>query len=213
MGRLTEANYLSRKVKLSEHIEAAKVAHRDAAFKHEVGEGDEAAVVAAKAAISALEDRVLGLNAAWDRAKEEAATEKRERDAQSRAAVVSTVEKHLKARAQASRQLSKLANDLGEAWQKYESEANSIIDAARPYGSNLGVDGFRQLRDLLLGDFHSARPSLGAEMVDAGLKMLTSDFPAAHMRKGMNCDHGIVEFTEKRNSLVKGVVNSLMESE
>lgn len=105
MGRLTEANYLSRKVKLREHIEAAKVAHRDAAFRHEVGEGDEAAVIAAKAAISALEDRVLGLDAAWERAKQEAAKEKQEQDAKNRAAAVATVEKHLKARATAARHL------------------------------------------------------------------------------------------------------------
>lgn len=213
MGRLTEANYLSRKVKLHQHIDAAKTAHRDAAFRHEIGEGDEAAVVTAKAAISALEDRLMGLDAAWARAQEEAAKEQRERDEKSRAATVATVEKHLKARAQASRHLSKLAQELGEAWQKYEAEGQAVIEAARPYGRHLGVEGFRQLRDLLQGDFHSPKPSLGSEILDAGLRMLTSDFPAAHMRKGMNCDSGIVEFTEKRNGMAKAVVASLLEAE
>lgn len=213
MARLTEANYLSRKVKLSEHIEAAKVAHRDAAFKHEVGEGDEAAVVAAKAAISALEDRVLGLNAAWDRAKEEAATEKRERDAQSRAAVVSAVRKHLKARAQASRQLSKLAKEIGEAWQQFEAAGNSAIEAAHPYARGLGVEGFKQLRDLMFGDFHSARPSLGGEMLDAGLKLTSNDFPEAHSRKLIDRGGGLVAYVEKRNAMADAVVARLLESE
>ncbi|MCB4861121.1 hypothetical protein K7W03_16135 [Sphingobium sp. PNB] len=198
---------------MREHIEAAKVAHRDAAFRHEVGEGDEAAVIAAKAAISALEDRVLGLDAAWERAKQEAAKEKQEQDAKNRAAAVATVEKHLKARATAARHLEKLAKDLGETWQQYEAAAKGAIEAARPYGSNLGADAFRHLRDVLTGDFHSAKPNLGAAMVDAGLSLQKADFPAAHMRSGMHRDQTLVEFTEKRNAMARAAVSSFVEAE
>jgi hypothetical protein len=213
MGRLTEANYLSRKVKLREHIEAARVAHRDAAFRHEIGEGDEASVIAAKASISALEDRVVGLDAAWERAKQEAALERAAEEAGKRAAAVAAVEKHLKARTKAAGQLAKLAKDLGEAWQQFEAASTAVVDATRPFAAQIGRDGYSQLRELLQGDFHSLKPTLGAELAEAGLRMTQNDFPAPHIRANIGRAQNPMDFTESRNAMVKAVVAGLVEAE
>ena len=62
MGRLTEANYLSRRVKLGEQLAAAKDAHQEAAFRHEIEEVSADAVATARAAVAELDDRIVGLD-------------------------------------------------------------------------------------------------------------------------------------------------------
>lgn len=67
MGRLTEANYRSRRLKLQQHIEAARAAWHDAAFRVEVGEGEPTATADAKSKLDDFEARLSGLDGAWQR--------------------------------------------------------------------------------------------------------------------------------------------------
>lgn len=212
MPPLTETNYMSRRLKLQANIAAAKRAYEDAAFRQELGEIDVDAVKAARDAVTALEERVIGLDAAWKRTKEQIEAEHATASAKQRASVVAAVDNHLKVRGQAARRMAKLATELGEAWKQFEAANVGISEATLPCRGDLGGEGIKNLRHLLEGEFNSVKPSLGGELADAGLTLTSNDFTAASFR-GLGREDGLVAFADKRNSMIREAIGTLVEDD
>jgi len=210
MSRLSETNYITRRIKLQANIDAAKRAHEDAAFRQELGELDGAGVKIARDAVTELEERLVGLEAAWARTKQDMEAEYVAARADARRSAVAAVEDRLKTRALAVRQMAKLAAQLGEVWKQFEAANASIVEATAAVASDLGGEGRKNLRHLLEGDYNSVKPSLGGELADAGLILTSNDFTARSWRVPGRED-GLVAFTERRNSMIRSALDPLLE--
>src|SRR6185312_8901978 len=108
MAKFSEANYQSRRIKLSHQIADAQRAYTEATIALEFGEGDQAAVNAAREQITALKDQLVGVEAAFQRSQAQAVAEKAASERSGRLAAIKAVEASLKKRKAA-------ADDMAEA--------------------------------------------------------------------------------------------------
>lgn len=217
MGKVFhETNYLSRRTRLQGQIANAERAYTEATIDLELGQVDQAAVTAARNLIATLRDQLAGVEAAYQRSLAQAAAEKAASDRAGRFAAIKAVETSLKKRKDAAVDIAEAAAVLGAAWLRFDAASQAVVDAVRPYSSDLGTDGVRELRDGLFGDFNSPKPFIGHALVDAGLKLSSVHFAEPHARTrgiGSGPVQTLSEFVEGRNRFVRNAVAAVEPDE
>lgn len=171
MPRLTEANYQSRRIKIREQVEAARTAHSDVGLKREFDEATDEEVTAAKDRLTGLEDRVVALDAAFQRSQQEAAADaRRARDAEAAEAHVQ-ISDALAKRKEAGENMEKAAEMLSAWYTEYNALGSDVINTALRHKDRFGQEQIYNLRDLFKGDFHDVRPAIGRTLTRGGLNM------------------------------------------
>ena len=130
MVTLTEDQFRARRASLMNAVAGARTAHEEASLKFETESGSHDEVVNARAAIAELEDRVLGLDAAWTRAQADARAQDEIERRQSVAEAVAVVDASLVARVDAAQRINDAVNTLRVAIAAYESASKAITSAA-----------------------------------------------------------------------------------
>lgn len=210
-SRLTEANYQSRKIKLRDAIEAAKRAHGDAAMHHELGEATEDDVARASAAVKELEDRLVGLDAAWARTLEVqgAALEQASRDAANEAHA--TISKLIEARFQSALAIQKLAGQLADAYAEHERDGRTIILTAQQHKRHFDGAKLQHLRELIEGSFNDIRKPLARTLGMRGLDM--TGLPFAGYATDPETQRDLAVFADWEARRVAGYVAELQQTE
>lgn len=201
MPGLSEANYLSRRLKLTHQIGDAQRAYTEAAYRLELGKGDEAAVTAARETVDTLKARLSGLESAWDRTKADIVAAKVASERSMRQAAVGQIERHLSARLEAGKELADAAQTLARAHQRFEAANAGIVAAVAPFGQDIGKDMRSDLSGVLKGEFYSILPLVGGIMADAGLVMSTNNFTKASFRQQAR---SLPEYIEHLNDKIRG---------
>lgn len=111
MKHLSLANYRVRKAQIQGHLKDAEEAHGEVALQFEIGEVDQAAVDASRAAVTALKDSMEALEAAFRRSQDAEARAEREAAADRRRKAIATAEECLEERLAAA----KAVEDAGAA--------------------------------------------------------------------------------------------------
>jgi hypothetical protein len=171
MSRLTEANYLSRRVKLTNLLVEARTALSDVGIRRELDEATDAAVIAAKGEVTTLEDRIVALDAAWERTQAEVAVAAAAAEAASAAGDHATIMALLAERTAAGLRMDEAAKALAAEYAAYHSAGDTIRKIATRHSRRFGLDRLRNLADLFLDNFHDVRPAIGRTLVRGGLNM------------------------------------------
>jgi hypothetical protein len=208
--RLTEANYLSRRVKLTAQIVTAQSDLSDAGLRRELDEATDEQVSAAREALTALTDRLTGLDAAWDRSQLEAASEASTvRDAEA-AASHGLIIKQLDIRRDAGVRMEEAAKELAARYSEYQDAGSKVVGLALKHTDRFTHDRLLNLRDLFKGDFHDVRQALGRTMTRGGLNLtgikmdgFSSDYP--HQRS-------VTAFTARSNDRAAAHASVLVEA-
>jgi hypothetical protein len=204
---MTEANYLSRRVKLTGMLEDAEREFANTAMLAEmdgmVDDLETAAVGEKRDAVIALKNRIVGLDAAWQRIKEEMAHARATEDARRRKAVLGKMDERLAERTTAADDMVKAIDLLGEAWGRYSAANDGIQSLIRPFASDMGPDGYTHFRELFTNGFHSPSPAIGGALMDAGVKLSTHDFQAAPFRQPGAQAQGLKGFVQRHNDIIR----------
>jgi len=212
MAKFSEANYQSRRIKLSHQIADAQRAYTEATIALELGECDQAAVNAAREQITALKDQLVGVEAAFQRSQAQAVAEKAASERTGRLAAIKAVEASLKKRKAAADDMAEAAAALGAAWQRFEKANADITATAKPFLPDLGMEGIRNLANELTGDFHSAKPYVGHALIDAGLKLSSNHFTESHSRfRGSSNEKAppLPRYVEERNAVIRRMIEPI----
>lgn len=171
MARLTEANYLSRRVSLLAKIDEAKAEFSDLGLKRELDAATDDEVRIAKDALGLLEDRLVALDAAFERSQAEASVAaQRLRDvaaAESHAQIATLLDQ----RKAAGEAMDEAAKQLSARYAEYADAGRHITQIALGHASRFGRDRLGNLTDLFRGNFHDVRPAIGRTLTRGGLNM------------------------------------------
>ena len=171
MGRFTEANYLSRKVKLSAQLYEARTALSDVGIRRELDNATDADVIRAKGEVTHLEDRLAALDAAWERTVQEQAVAEAAAETASAAASHAEILALLDQRSAAGVEMEAAAEALAKTFAQYQGAGQAVVQHALNHSRRFGADRLRNLRDLFAGDFHDVRPAIGRTLSMGGLDM------------------------------------------
>ncbi|MFL0418418.1 hypothetical protein ACH0CP_12720 [Sphingomonas sp. 179-I 2A4 NHS] len=209
MKRLTEANYLSRRVKLTEQLTEAQNAFTDQSVRRELGEGTDDAVREAKAEVIGFEDRLVALDAAWERSRQMIAAEAQAAETAGAAEAHAAILGLLDQRTAAAVAMEDAARELARLYREYMAAGSGIIAHALEKRSRFDQQQLANLRDLIAGDFNDVRNPLGRILNAGGL-----DFTGIAVR-GFQTDsilqRSVRAFAEWQNTRVAGHVAVLVE--
>ena len=171
MPKLTQANYQSRKIKLTEHLIAARNAHSDVGMKRELDMATDAEVEIAKKAVDTLQDRLEALDHAWIRTQDEDRVAAEAAEAQGAAADHRFILEQVKKRSALGEELERAATALTDAYRDYQATGEQVIAVALRHQKRFGRDGLQNLRHLVAGEFVDVRPALGRKLAREGLNL------------------------------------------
>jgi hypothetical protein len=139
MPRFSETNYVTRRVKLLAQVEEARANLSDLGLKREFDNATDDQVRVAKDALGVLEDRVVSLDAAFERSQAEAAVEaQRHRDslaADDHAQIIDLLEQ----RKAAGVEMEAAAKELAARYAAYDDTGRHITQLALGHASRSGV--------------------------------------------------------------------------
>ncbi len=146
MAELDQSTYHLRKDELSGHIRLASEDYQRASYQHALGNATEDDVAAAKSVVQKLEAQAEALELAWQQqcADNSIAAQAARQDA--RLQFVEAAEKQLVVRSKAGKRLEKATKELISAFQEFDDAGNTIVEAARPFMGEVGMDAFLDLR-------------------------------------------------------------------
>lgn len=169
--RLTEANYLSRRLKLLQQIQEAKTEVSDLGLKRELGDATDLEVRTAREALGILKERVEGLDAAFERVQGEAKLEAKHRRDEDAAKSHKEIMMLLDRRKAAGVTMDEAAKALAAEFAEYDAAGRKITNLAMVHSARFGRDRLGNLADLFRGSFHDVRPAIGRTLTRGGLNM------------------------------------------
>lgn len=170
-AELTQIKYTQRRSELVNQIRVAKDDHARASLNLELGTADPAQVSAAREAVAALEDRVLGLDAAWKLVCERAAESAAQAEETERKAAAATIRKLLKTRLSAMKAIQKAMTPVAGAVAEFRKANDEIVQAARPHSRLFGRDGLQLLRSTTHPGVPLEQRLMAALLFEAGINL------------------------------------------
>jgi hypothetical protein len=140
--RLTKSSYEARKAELASHLDAAWVAFRAAALQAETGAGSAEDRTAARATITAMEDSLTGLEAAWEEAQRQQREDAKSADAVARESTLSQLRDVFTKRLTAMAEIEKIIGGLGPHVAAYEEVSGTARNLMQRYFGTLGRDAW-----------------------------------------------------------------------
>lgn len=145
---LTEATYRERRADLVDQIREARFDHLGAALNAETGDGSPEATAAARAIVDALEDRVMGLDAAWEHAQRVSSAKAADDEAKRRVAGLALCEAELGKRADAAAAIMVAVSEIGAAVRSFDEASGRIVDTIKSFRPTFGPSYHSDLRDV-----------------------------------------------------------------
>ncbi len=211
MARLTEANYLSRRVKLLTALEEARQAHSDIAFRREMDEATDPQVRAARDAVVGFEERIVALDGAWERTQALVAAEAAAVEIESAAEAHAVVLDLLKRRNEIAAEMEDAAQALALSYSEYAVAGAQVKEIALAHRSRFSQDLLGHVRDLLEGPFHDIRAPLARVIGSRGLDL------TGHAFHGYATDHphqrSVRVFADWQNTRVAQHAQALLPQE
>ena len=204
---LTRADYQERKASLDVLLTEARSHHAQAAYRQEMGDGDQAEVDKAIANVSELQSRAANLNAAWEVAQREHAVEIEAADFKSRKESLAQITSSIADRAKAITAIANTIDQLAPLIAEIRAAEESIIAAARPHMVPGDVGDLR----VTLAGFGSIHDKVAACcLMKAGFNlrfMIDSSETQQYLDDGLDAR---LAFTEK---VIRGAVKSVAPAE
>lgn len=202
MPRLTEKNYLSRRVTLQNALAGAKAAHADAAFRSEMGEGVGQSIAEAREKISELEGRIQGLDIAWERTKSEAAADAVAEEAKSASAAYDIILEILEERKAMGDVLGEAATVLARQYASYQDTGRSLKAIAMQHRQRFSVEMLSHLVGLIDGNFNDIRRPISRVLTLNGLDL--SDFSGRGFATDNAVQRDLPTFVAWQNARIAG---------
>lgn len=209
-AQLTQIKYTQRRNALVDQIRVAKDDHARASLNLELGTGDEANVAAAREAVAALEDRVLGIDAAWRLVCEAAAGKAAEADLAERKATAATIGKLLQTRLSAMKAIQEAMAPVAGAVAEFRKANDEIVQAARPHSRLFGRDGLQLLRSTTHPGVPLEQRLMAALLFEAGINLNGMD---GRYHAGRIEDQSLEGLVEADNRNIARFVEDLTEGD
>lgn len=171
MKRLTEANYQSRRIKLTEALVEAKTAHSDLGLRREMGMASDEQVRTARDEMLALEDRIVSLDAAWDRTLEMLAADRAAAEVATAGSAYAQINELLQERNGIAAEMEDAARAVADRYNAYALAGDRIKQLALANRTRFSGERLQNLREVLDGGFNDIRQPLSRVLGSSGLDL------------------------------------------
>jgi len=164
-------SYRARRTELRDRLRNATDDHRRACVRQEAGEAAADAVAAARALVTTVEERLLGLDTAWAEAEREARAVVRAADRFERGGALARIGHRVADRDAAAAKIEQAMKPLKAAIAAFNRANEQIIAEARPHAKRFGDGGLGDFRGTVFPSPPAEQAIIGGLLHDAGLRL------------------------------------------